>query len=100
MKSLDTSTRKSLPLSARDLHDLATLRGSTAHRVVLSDLAGEIVTEASSDAAVLHAVWEAGIKAVRDRIEVEGYAEIAEGRDVQTARAAARRRRPSWADDE
>jgi hypothetical protein len=68
--------------------------------VALSDLAGEVVTDASSDAAVLHAVWEAGIRAVRERVEDEGDTEMAKGRDVHTGRAAARRRRPAWADDE
>lgn len=97
---VDKPTRKSLPLTSRDLSDLGTLRGSASHRVALSDLAGEVVTEGSSDAAVLHAVWEAGIKAVRDRVEDEGYTEMAKTRDVRTDRAAARRRRPAWADDE
>ena len=97
---VDKPIRKSLPLSSRDLDDLQTLRGSTTHRVALSDLAGEVVTDASSDAAVLHAVWEAGINAVRDRVEDEGYAEMAKDRNVHTGRASARRRRPAWAEDE
>jgi hypothetical protein len=97
---VEKPTRKSLPITSRDGNDLRTLRGSATHRVALSDLAGEVVTDASSDAAVLHAVWEAGIRAVRERVEDEGYTEMAKGRDVHTGRAAARRRRPAWADDE
>jgi hypothetical protein len=97
---VDKPTRKSLPLTSRDLKDLRRLRHSTTHQAALSDLAGELVTDTSSDAAVLHAVWEAGLKAVRERVEDEGYREMAKDGDIGIGRAAARRRRPTWADDE
>lgn len=94
-----TTTRKSLPLSSRDLRDLTALRRSPAHRAVLADLAGTPVSEASSEAALLHAVWEAGLQAVRERVEDAGYAELAAERDTATLKAVARRRRPTWADE-
>lgn len=92
------SVRKSLPLSERDLHDLAVLRGSHAHRVALSQLADVDVTEQSSEAAMLHAVLEAGIKAVERLVEDAGYAQIAAAA-TEDRQATARRRRPSWADE-
>lgn len=101
METVDSQrgTRKSLPLSERDLRDLAVLRGSTAHRAALSRLAHSEVTEASSEAAMLHAVLEAGIKAVQELVESEGYAQIAAEDAAEERQAVARRRRPSWADE-
>lgn len=86
-------------MSARDIKDLNTLRGSRVHRAALASLSDEIVTESSSEAAVLHAVMEAGMKAVRERVEAEGYAQIAREAAEYDRRAVARRRRPSWADE-
>jgi len=92
------ATRKSLPLSERDLRDLAVLRGSEAHRAALSRLAHVAVTESSSEAVMLQAVLEAGIKAVAQLVEAEGYARIAEA-SSENRQAVARRRRPTWADE-
>ncbi|MGW6279404.1 hypothetical protein [Kribbella sp. NPDC055071] len=93
------ATRKSLPLSDRDLRDLAVLRGSGAHRAALSRLAQVRVTESTSEAMVLQAVVEAGLKAVADLVEADGYARIAAEVTSEDRRAVARRRRPSWADE-
>lgn len=100
METVDRVTRKSLPLSPRDLRDLQTLRGSAPHRAALSDLAGAQLDEGSSEAAVLHAVWAAGMRALIDRVEDEGYVEMAADLDRASRQAAARRRRPTWADEE
>src|SRR5881227_809207 len=92
-------TRKSLPLSERDLHDLAVLRGSEAHRRALSQLVHVVVTERSSEAVTLQAVLEAGLKAVAQQVEAEGYARIAAEASRENRQTVARRRRPSWADE-
>lgn len=47
---------------------------------------------------MLHAVLEAGIKAVAQLVEAEGYAQIA-AEATEDRLAAARRRRPTWADE-
>lgn len=91
--------RKSLPLSPRDLRDIEMLRGSYAHRSALSDLSTESVDESSSEAVVLHAIWEAGMNAVREAVEEGEYARMAEDYDMSARKAVARRRRPAWADE-
>jgi hypothetical protein len=91
------ATRKSLPLSERDLRDLAVLRGSAVHRAALSDLTQVQVTESISEAALLQTVLEAGLKAVADLVEAEGYARIALEVVPENRQAVARRRRPTWA---
>lgn len=73
------------------------MRGSVAHRTALSRLVDADVSEDSSEAALLHAVMEAGIKAVAQHVEAAGYAELAAGMDAANRRATARRRRPTWA---
>ena len=93
------AARKSLPLSARDLDDLATLRGSAAHRAALSHLVDIEVRGDTSEAGLLHAVLEAGIRAVQQQVEDQGYAQIAAEMDVAARQGSARRRRPSWADE-
>ena len=93
------AARKSLPLSARDLEDLAKLRGSEAHRAALSHLVGSEVGGDTSEASLLHAVLEAGMRAVQQQVEEQGYAQIAAEMDVTARQASARRRRPSWADE-
>jgi TfoX/Sxy family transcriptional regulator of competence genes len=94
-----STTRKSLPLSERDLEDLRTLRGSPDQRAALAEVTGTEIGEKASDAFLLHAVWEAGIKAIRDQLEDRAYAEMAAQQDVASRRASARRRQPSWADE-
>lgn len=100
MGTAERATRKSLPLTPSDVDHLAMLRASAEHREALSDLAGSVVSERSSEAALLHAVWEVGMKAVQERVEEEGYAQLAEERDTSRRKSVARRRRPTWADDE
>lgn len=96
-----TPRRKSLPLTPRDLHDLAVLRRSPVHRAVLAELADTSLSETSSDAAVLHAIWEAGVQAVLERVEDAGYAQISADREPAAERKAlARRRRPPWANEQ
>lgn len=99
--------RPSLPLTARDESDLVVIRSSPSHQRALEDLArtpsGQ--TQTLSESALLHAIFEAGLDAVRAAAQEAGYAELAdqmatEQRDGEVdRRAEARRRRPSWADE-
>ena len=93
------SARKSLPLSAQDLDDLERLRRSASHRNALSLLADVEIPANASEASLLHAVLEAGLRAVREQVEVQGYAQMAEQLDASPRRTSARRRRPAWADE-
>lgn len=54
-----------------------------------------------SEAALLHAVWEAGVRTIRGHLEAAAYAEMAASPDLTAAehQAAARRRRPAWAEE-
>jgi hypothetical protein len=85
--------------AAKDLEDIAKLRGSAAHRSALSHLVDTDVSGDTSEASLLHAVLEAGLRAVEQQVEEEGYAQIAADIDVSARQASARRRRPSWADE-
>ncbi|HSF26041.1 MAG TPA: hypothetical protein VLC50_00840 [Actinomycetes bacterium] len=93
--------RPSLPLTERDEQELAALREHRTHLHVLEQLSGVPVTGGTSEAALLHAVFQAGLAAVREAAEEAGYAEIAAASADRApeARAAARRRRPTWADE-
>jgi hypothetical protein len=49
--------RKSLPLTERDLADIARLRGETPERQALSELTGAVVVESVAEAALLHMIF-------------------------------------------
>ncbi|MGH3357709.1 MAG: hypothetical protein ACRDO7_02820 [Nocardioidaceae bacterium] len=61
-------------LSARDRHDLELMRISMRS-------------------------WKPAFRAVEKQVEAAGYDQIAGELDTERRRAAARRRRPSWADE-
>jgi hypothetical protein len=95
--------RKSLPLTERDLADLERLRGQTPERDALSDLAG-VAVEGVTEAALLHMVFIAGLRAIREKSEELAYASAAADRrtsgQAEEDRKIARRRQPSWADED
>jgi hypothetical protein len=95
--------RKSLPLTERDLADLERLRGQTPERDALSDLAG-VVVEGVTEAALLHMIFTAGLRAIREKAEELAYADAAADRlssgEADEIRRIARRRRPAWASEE
>jgi hypothetical protein len=99
--STTTTIRKSLPLSTRDIRDLALLRSSAARRGALAELAEAEIDESVSEAQLLHAVLEAGLRAVELQIEEEGYAADAANQRAEDIerRTAARRRSPRWSDE-
>jgi ectoine hydroxylase-related dioxygenase (phytanoyl-CoA dioxygenase family) len=94
--------RKSLPLTERDLADLERLRGQTPERAALADLSS-IVVEGVTEAALLHMIFAAGLRAIREKAEERAYASAAADRlasgEADEVRRIARRRRPTWADD-
>ena len=92
-------TRKSLPLSEGDLRELEQVRTSGARRAALSRLARVELSDKPSEAGLLHAIFEAGMRAVRELAEEEGYAQIAQENSAQSRQAVARRRRPDWASE-
>jgi len=95
--------RKSLPLTERDLADLERLRGHTPERDALADLAG-IEVESVTEAALLHMIFTAGLRAIREKAEERAYASAAADRlaggEASENRRIARRRRPAWADED
>ena len=57
-----------------------------------------------AEAALLRMIFEAGLRAIRERAEELAYASAAEdrrsGEDADADRRIARRRRPAWADED
>lgn len=93
--------RPSLPLTPRDEEGLASVRTSVSYQQALERLTGEPIEGLSvSEAALLHAIFEAGLLAVRAEAEEQGYAEIAAAQGASGRQAQARRRAPSWAEEE
>jgi hypothetical protein len=95
--------RKSLPLTERDLADLERLRGPTPERDALAELAGMEI-QSVTEAALLHMIFAAGLRAIRERTEERAYASaaadrLASGESAQS-RLTARRRRPAWANED
>lgn len=95
--------RPNLPLTAKDEADLALLRSSAEFRRALQRMAPSSPDADATlgEAVLLHAVFEAGLAAVRAAAEEEGYQALAAQYAVEgpTRRAAARRRKPAWADE-
>jgi hypothetical protein len=92
--------RPPLPLTERDLADLAALRDPGPGRAALGRLAPGALPEGDiTEAVLLHAVFEAGLRAVREAAESAGYEQLAAGYEAEDAerRQIARRRRPHWA---
>jgi hypothetical protein len=92
--------RKSLPLTEKDLADVARLRQETPEREVLSEMFG-IAVESVAEAALLRMVFKVGLHAIREKAEERAYASAAEDRrasgEADELRRIARRRRPAWA---
>src|SRR5580704_10436193 len=95
-----TERRTALPLTARDVADLAKLREPGPEREALADLAASLPAGDVSESLLVHAVFQVGLRAVREAAEERSYAEAAFEQQLHADadRAAARRRRPSWAD--
>jgi phosphoribosyl-dephospho-CoA transferase len=93
--------RKSLPLTEKDLAYIARLREETPEREALSEMAGVRIVESVAEAALLRMIFEAGLRAIREKAEEHAYASAAQDRladgEGDEMRRIARRRRPAWA---
>lgn len=98
-----TERRAPLPLTARDIEDLARLRMPSAERDALSDLADVSLADEVSEALLIHAVFTAGLRAIREAAEARGYAQLA-AQEEASGEAADRRiisdRHAPWADED
>jgi hypothetical protein len=96
--------RKSLPLTERDLADIARIREDTPEREALSEMADVVVVESVAEAALLRMIFEAGLRAIREKAEARAYASAAEDRlasgEADETRRIARRRPPGWASED
>lgn len=90
-----------MPLTAADMRDLTLMRRSSEYRRALHEMTGTDIDADASEASYLHAVLEAGLKALRERAEDSGYAAMAAEQEdtIQQRHRAARRRVPAWADE-
>ena len=102
---LPVRRRAPVPLTASDDERLQLLRESAAMRTALRRLSDDPIDgEAASptEAALLHAVLEAGWRALGLDLQEAGYAAL--GRERQASaderRAVARRREPAWSKEE
>lgn len=98
-----TERRTPLPLTARDIEDLARLRAQTPEREALRDLADVPLADEVSEALLIHAVFTAGLRAIREAAEARGYAQLAAQEEAsgETAdrRAISQRRPPRAGQD-
>ena len=96
--------RSPLPLTERDIADLERLRTPGPTREALARvLPGELPEGDVTESALLHAVFKAGLRAIRETAEELSYAADAAGETAAEAaehRRILRRRRPSWADED
>jgi hypothetical protein len=95
-------TRRSpLPLTERDEADLAKLRSAGPARAALARLTPSTPLEGVlTEAALLHAVFRAGMRVVHECAEEAGYAQLAaeyEAEDEERRKIA--RRRAVWTDE-
>lgn len=88
------SRRLPVPLTEHDDAELALLRADSH----LEDVVG--LTRDASDAALVHAVFELGLRQVREARLDLAYRALAVEYDDASAREVARRRRPLTGDDE
>lgn len=97
-----TARRTPLPLTARDLEDLQKLREPTPEREALNRLTGTPLADEVSEALLVHAVFVAGLRAIREAAEERAYAEAAGDKweSAEDDYRIARRRRPSWPDED
>ena len=96
--------RPSLPLTAADEAQLAALRETASYRTALARLSRQEFPDDGDvrESVLLHAVFEAGLAAIRQLAEAEGYEQLASeyAADDATRRRLSRRRRPAWAADQ
>jgi hypothetical protein len=96
-----TIRRAGLPLTERDLADLETIRNAPEREALGRAAETELPPGELTESALLHAVFTAGLRALRRAIDDAGYAELAADSEyLDEMRRIARRRRPDWADED
>jgi mRNA interferase MazF len=96
-----TVRRAGLPLTERDLDDLETIRNAPEREAVGRAADTELPPGDLTEAALLHAVFTAGLRALRRAIDDAGYAQLADDSEyMDEVRRIARRRRPDRADED
>lgn len=79
--------RASIPLTAQDLEDLASISNSPAAPDALN------MDPHASEAAILHTVFELGVKRAQELLDEVGYAQLAADPEREAYQRAARARR-------
>jgi hypothetical protein len=97
-----TERQTPLPLTPRDQAGLAKLREAGPERYALSSLVAALPEGDVSEALLVHAVFPAGLRAVREVAESAAYESDAARRHARmdAERATAQRTQPSWAGDD
>jgi hypothetical protein len=96
-----TVRRAGLPLTERDLADLEAIRNAPEREAVGRAADTELPSGDLTEAALLHAVFTAGLRALRRAMDDAGYAQLADDDEyMDEMRRIARRRRPGWAADD
>jgi hypothetical protein len=96
-----TVRRAGLPLTERDLADLESIRNAPEREAAARAADTELPSGDLTEAALLHAVFTAGLRALRRAIDDAGYAQLADdGEYMDEMRRIARRRRPDWANED
>ena len=93
--------RSSLPLTERDDAFLRKFRNNAARLAALETADGESLGPSPSESALLRAIFEQGLRTISERLEEDGYAQMAHAYTAEESeyRAIRDRRRPSWADE-
>jgi hypothetical protein len=94
-----TVRRAALPLTERDLTDLETIRNAPQREALGKAAETELPPGDLTESALLHAVFTAGLRALRRAADDAGYAELAADTEYMSeVRRIARRRRAASAD--
>ena len=95
--------RPNLPLNAEDDRELERLKTSSQYRAAIAELADSRPSADAelSEGVLLHAVFEVGMAAIRERAQEIGYSELAADADYVAAKRERRAatRTPRWADE-
>ena len=96
--------RATLPLTARDVQDLDALREAPEYPTAMAAALGLDPNAATdvTESVLLHFIFTRGLQSLKEEAEEAAYDRVAMEQQATAARrrAEARRRRPSWADEE
>ena len=96
--------RTTLPLTARDERDLDAIRSAPEYQEAMAAALDLQPGERAdvTDSVMLHFIFTRGLQSIQEEIEAAAYDRAAEERRATSAarRAVARRRQPSWANED